>query len=504
MQEAIGRWREILGDAHVATEAAALDRLGRATFATEQRPAAHLRPGTVAEVAACVRIAYERGIALQPSSGGKNWGYGSRVPYRDGAAVLDLGRLDRIVDFDERLAYVTVEPGVTFRQLARFLRGCRARVFASVTGGAADGSVIGNALERGDGAGPLGDRFEHACGLEVVLPDGTIAHTGFARFPGAAVAPLARAGVGPSLDGLFAQSGLGVVTRMTIWLSPYPAWFQAVSFVVEDGARLPAIVDAGRGLRLAQLATATLPIWNDYKALALVAQYPWDDAAGATPLPDELRDAMRRRAGLGRWNGTIPIYGASRAHGLAVRRCIEDALGDHAQLGFHDGPADPLDADEAACGPHLGVPHDRGAVSMYWRKRTPPPAAPDPDADGCGFVWLSHAIPFEGRHAHDAAALVERELHAAGFEPQIALLGVTPRALSLVASISYDRDVSGEDARALACHHRVHALLVERGYPPFRRGVQSPALAGEPSSDALVERIAAALDPRSILRRYGA
>lgn len=501
MQEAVERWREILGDAHVVVEPAALDRLARATFWTSQRPAAHLRPGSVAEVAACVRVAHEHQLPLHPISGGKNWGYGSRVPHRDGAAILDLGRLDRIVDFDERLAYVTVEPGVTFRQLARFLRGCRARVFASVTGGAADGSVIGNALERGDGAGPLGDRFEHACGLEVVLPDGTIAHTGFARFPGATVAPLARAGLGPSLDGLFAQSGLGVVTRMTIWLAPYPAWFQAVAVLVDDADRLPAVVDAGRTLRLAQVTTATLPIWNDYKALALVGQYPWDAAAGATPLPDELRERLRLGAGLGRWNSTIPIYGASRAHGLAIRDCIEAALGAHARLAFHDGPAEPLDADEAACGPHLGVPHDRGAVSMYWRKRTPPPAATDPDADGCGFVWLSHAIPFEGRHAADAAALVEGELASAGFEPQIALLGVTARAMSLVASITYDRDVPGEDERALACHRRVHALLVERGYPPFRRGVHSPAVTGEPGSDALVARIAAALDPRGVLRR---
>ena len=35
-----------------------------------------------------------------------------------GSVVLDLGRLDRIVDFDEALAWVTVQPGVSFGQIA--------------------------------------------------------------------------------------------------------------------------------------------------------------------------------------------------------------------------------------------------------------------------------------------------------------------------------------------------------------------------------------------------
>jgi 4-cresol dehydrogenase (hydroxylating) len=501
-QAAIARWRALIGEAHVSTDEPALERAATATFPTAARVAAVLRPADTAEVAGCVRIAHELSVPLHPVSRGRNWGYGSRVPPRD-AVVLELGRLDRIVDFDEHLAYVTVEPGVTFRALARYLRSCRARVFASVTGGTGEGSVIGNALERGDGAGPLGDRFGHACGLEVVLPTGEIVHTGFARFPGATVAPLARWGVGPSLDGLFSQSGLGVVTKMTVWLAPYPAAFLLGAFTIEGDARLPALVDALRRLKLAGVTPATVPLWNDYKALSLLGQYPWDEAGGVTPLPDAVRLAWRARAGLGRWNGTISLYGASRPHALALRDVALDALGGIAStLAFHEGPADPLDADEDSLGPALGVPHERSAAAVYWRKRTPAPSTLDPDADGCGFLWLGHAVPFEGGHARAVAALVEAELLRDGFEPSLALLGVGDRALSAVAAIAYDRALPGEDARALACHDRVHAALVARGYPPFRRGVQSPPdRSGEPASAALLETIAAALDPRGVFTR---
>lgn len=484
-RDACAAWRAALGDVHVTVDDAACRQAATTTFATAGRILAILRPADRAQVQACMRIAHQHEIPVRPTSRGRNWGYGSRAPARD-AVLLDLARLDRIVDFDERLAYVTVEPGVTFRQLATFLRDARARVFASVTGGPAEGSVVANALERGDGSGPLGDRIAHACGMEVVLATGECLETGFARFPGSPVAPLATGGVGPSLDGLFAQSDLGVVTRMTVWLAPYPAHFVLVGVTVDDDDELPAVVDSLRELRLAGVTPATTPLWNDVKALSLVTRYPWGEPFD--------RRALRRQHGFGAWNGAIALHATSRAHGTALCDAVRDKLGPVARLAFREGPEHPLDADPEVCGPHLGVPHDRNLASVYWRKRGP--VGVDPDADRCGFLWLGHAIPFAGEHARTFADVVTHGLEEAGFEPAIALLGVTPRALSAVGSIAWDRDVAGEDERARDAHDRLVADMITRGYPPFRTGLQTPALV-----DPMVERLRGVLDPRGILTR---
>lgn len=498
---ALAAWRAALGDAHVVADDAALAALTATTFAAPQ-PVAYLRPADRDQVAACVRIAAAHRVPLHPVSRGKNLGYGSRAPLATGSAVLDLGRLDRIVDLDERMAHVTVEPGVSFRQLAEFLRTCRARVFAGVTGGPADASVVGNALERGDGSGPLPDRFAHVCNLEVVLPTGEILETGFGRLAGSTVTPLGRWGLGPALDGLFSQSGLGVVTRATIWLAPYPRHFELGWFTIDDAARLPAVVEALRRLKLAGVVSATTPLWNDCKILPLFGGYPWAETGGATPLPPAVRAELRRRAQVGAWNGTVSLYGASTRHAAALRELVEEALGELVdRLRFDRGPEEPLDADPARCGPALGVPHDKNVVTAYWRKPGPPAPPLDPDADRCGMFWLSHAVPFAGEHAAAVAALVEDEVTAGGYEPALALLGVTERMLYGVVTIAYDRDVAGEDERARACHDRVFARLVEAGYPPFRTGVQSQALA--PSGDAGYQRVldalADALDPAGIL-----
>ena len=43
---------------------------------------------------------------------------------------MELGRLNRIIDYDEKLGYLTVEPGVTFRQASDYLR---AKEFFSIS-----------------------------------------------------------------------------------------------------------------------------------------------------------------------------------------------------------------------------------------------------------------------------------------------------------------------------------------------------------------------------------
>src|SRR5205823_2405790 len=164
--------------------------------------------------------------------------------------LLDLARLNRIIDFDEELAYVTIEPGVTQRQLHEFLRGRGSRLWMDATGASPDCSIVGNTMERGFGHTPMGDHCGNACGFEVVLPTGDCIETGFSRFAGAKAGPLHRYGVGPSLDGLFAQSNFGIVTRMSVWLMPAPEKFQAFFFVCGDERGLAAVVDALRPLRM--------------------------------------------------------------------------------------------------------------------------------------------------------------------------------------------------------------------------------------------------------------
>ncbi|MGI8672742.1 MAG: FAD-binding oxidoreductase [Luteitalea sp.] len=523
---ALRAWTSIVGEAHVVSDPQSRRDAATATFATDATIPLILRPASRQEVQACVTVAAEHRVPLYPISGGLNWGYGSRVPASDRNVILDLGRLQRIVAFDEDLAWVTVEPGVTQQQLYDFLRARRSRLWMDATGSSPAASLIGNTMERGFGHTPYGDHFAHVCALEVVLGDGSCIDTGFARFGDVATAPVYRWGLGPVIDGLFTQSNFGVVTRMTIWLMPAPAHFEAFFFRCDQEGGLAAVIDALRPLKLSGTLRSAVHIGNDYKVLNGLQQYPWAETGGRTPLAPAAMAAYRERLRMGAWNGSGGLYG-TRAQVAEARRLVRAALaGRVANLQFLDdrrlrlakrfaGPyrlltgwdlSAALALLEPVYGLMQGVPSSRPLASAYWRKRTPPPAQLDPDRDRCGLLWCAPVAPMAGAHAARLTRLSVDTLLTHGFEPMLSLTLVTDRALTCVVSIHYDRDVDGEDARALACYHALMDALGRAGYYSYRQGIQAEAAALPADSAAdLLDRLKKACDPSAILApgRYG-
>ena len=162
-------------------------------------PSAAVGPQSAEEVQAIVRIANEYKIPLWPISRGKNLGYGAAAPEMPGTVVLDLGRMKRIIEVNERFGYCLIEPGVGFFDLFAHLQEHKIPLWMSVPANAW-GSVVGNALERGYGYTPYGENTRNICGLEVVLPTGEMIRTGTGAMSNSACWQLFKYGFGPSWD----------------------------------------------------------------------------------------------------------------------------------------------------------------------------------------------------------------------------------------------------------------------------------------------------------------
>jgi 4-cresol dehydrogenase (hydroxylating) len=362
------------------------------------------------------------------------------------------------------------------------------------TGASPDCSIVGNTLERGFGHTPMGDHCGNACGLEVVLPTGEIIETGFSRFAGATTGAVGRWGVGPWLDGLFSQSSLGIVTRMSVWLMPAPEAFQAFFFSCRDASRLPDIIDSLRPLRMNGTLRSVSHIGNDYKVVSAAGQYPWAEMQQETPLGHEAMARVRKKLGIGTWNGSGGLYG-TRAQVREARRQLRRALaGKVDRLQFVNDRLLALMGRFAAPFRLLtgwdikrtlkviapvynllkGVPTSETMASTYWRKKAPPSAQPDPDRDQCGLLWCSPVVPNTGAHV---------------------------AAVTALASTSYDRAVSGQDEQALRCYRRLTEQLLARGYPPYRLNVGSMEYLAPETEEyaAALRALKSTLDPRGIL-----
>ena len=498
----------------------ALRQAETATFQTSQRISLIVRPANSLQVQTVMRLANEYRFPVYPVSSGKNWGYGSRVPPTTDSVLLDLSSMKQIVDFSEKLAFVTVEPGVTQAELYQYLTLKASGLWMDATGSSPDCSIVGNVMERGFGHTPYGDHFQFVCGLQVVLPTGEIIETGYARYENSRIGSVNRWGVGPSLDGLFSQSNLGIVTRLSVWLMPKPEAFEAFFFRCEQEDGEQQLIDKLRPLRLSEVLRSSVHIGNDYKVLAGLQQYPWADTGGATPITPTQMQAYRKKLAIGYWNASGALYGTP-AQVAEAKRVLRLALAPvpgtlkfltDKKLAMAKRFAHPfklvsgwdlrktVELVEPVLGLMKGIPTKQSLASAYWRKRIPVPASPDPDRDRCGLLWYAPMAPADGRLVKELTSLTSSILLKHQFEPLLSLTMITARSVACVVSISYDRDVPGEDAKALACHDELTRECGRSGFNPYRLGLNSMSqIQRDDSYSRMMTRVRHALDPNGVL-----
>ena len=177
-------------------------------------------PGCTEEVQEVVRICNRFGITFVPTVSGASV---DAFAGREGSILINLRRMNRILEINETDRYVVIEPGVRHVQLYPELRRRGySYVAASVGPG---GSVVANYTNTsGD------NHTQHATsranryllGVEMVLPTGEIMRTGSLQTDSGWFCP---DGPGPSLRGLvkgyFGSHGqFGIVTRIAVAIDP--------------------------------------------------------------------------------------------------------------------------------------------------------------------------------------------------------------------------------------------------------------------------------------------
>jgi 4-cresol dehydrogenase (hydroxylating) len=189
----------------------------------EPVPSAAVCPASVEQVQAVVRIANRYKVPLYAISTGKNFAYGGPAPNLRGSVTVDLKRMNRILEVDEKRHVALVEPGVSYMDMYRHLeeRGLKLMIDTADVGW---GGLMGNTLDRGLGytLGPYRDHVNASCGMEVVLPNGELLRTGMGALPGSAAWQDYKYGFGPDPSGLFAQGNFGIVVKMGFRLMPMP------------------------------------------------------------------------------------------------------------------------------------------------------------------------------------------------------------------------------------------------------------------------------------------
>ena len=305
-----------------------------------------VRPATVEQVAAVVRICAETGTAIVPQGGNTGMSGGATPPPAGGGIVLQMGRMNRILGLDALNNTITVEAGCILANIQQAARDA-GRLFPLSLGAEGSCQIGGNLATNAGGINVLryGNTRDLTLGLQVVLPDGRV-------WDG--LRGLRKDNTGYDLKQVFigSEGTLGIITAAVLKLFPVPrttvtalvavaAPVAAVELLAllrdECGDRISAFEIISR--RCVELVLARIPGTRE----PLSGAHPWyvlaelAEASADGPLQREFERAMERAAERGlALDAVVASSGAQRAALWRIRETIPEASREETLLYRHD------------------------------------------------------------------------------------------------------------------------------------------------------------------------
>jgi glycolate oxidase subunit GlcD len=234
-------------------------------------PGVAVFPGTREELIAVVRCCAEAEVPFVPRGAGTGLSGGALA---EGAVLLGLNRLNRVLHVDPVNRVAVVESGVVNAMLARHLEP-HGLHFAPDPSSQAACTIGGNVAENAGGPHCLkyGVTLNHVLACEVVLPDGTVTTLGD---------PFGEPD-GPDLLGCFVGSEgcFGVATTVTVACTPLPEAVRTLlaSFPTMDAAARAVSAIIAAGIVPAALEMMDQATIQAVEASIFAAGYPTDAAA---------------------------------------------------------------------------------------------------------------------------------------------------------------------------------------------------------------------------------
>ena len=526
---AIAKFKQAIGEPWVFTseEDLALYRDAYSPFwdePEERLASAALAPQSTEEVQGLLRIANEHGVPIHAISTGKNLGYGGSAPTYSGCVVLDLRRMNRILEVNEEQAYCVVEPGVSYFDLYRYLQERKIRLWADVPD-PGWGSVLGNAIDRGAGYTSVQYRnhFDAHCGMEVVLANGELLRTGMGAMPGAQTWQMYKSGFGPWVDGIFSQSNFGVVTKMGFWLMPEPEAYLKGAVHLPRYSDLNPLVATMTHLENSRVFSGYPDLLSPALGTPGLAGLHQFLINGPEARDEEYRTLITRgapaeeyepyalRHGIPFWTATFPFYGPEkviRAQWEHVQERFR-AVSPGAKFEEHEFYRFPLTEAQVA---RVEYPAQFGIPSLRtFQIGARSPWNPAPPSDG--HMWFSPIIPRTAEAILKANAVIGPVLRSVGAPMAFGMSVPVPcweRSFIFVIAFPISKDPA-VNKKTRAAFRRIIEVAAENGWGEYRTPVafQDDVMRTYSFNNHALrrfhERVKDAVDPNGILSpgRYG-
>lgn len=467
------------------------------TLGTKRTVDEVFRPASSLELFQKLPAKMQRYRSVNVISRGNNWGYGCSAPAKSGGLLVDLSLCREIKAFDRFHGTITLEPGVTYSDLANFLAKEGDEWLAPVHGGGGDCSVVGNALERGYGLTPHADHFGAVMSLKAILSSGEIYEGSLTKLGAGHLDKLFKYGIGPYFDGLFSQSGVGIVTEVTLRLARRPEFLEMFYFNLYDEEDLEVAVAAiKKSKRELGSVLGGINLINQERCLSMLIDYPKDKIQLLEPLTADEIHKYSRQYKLSPWLVIGTIHGQRAIAKAAKMQLLKNFTSLRKRAIFFNSGNRKLFFYLSAVCQRLGLvqiarsiqtvdrafevlngqPNNIALRLAYWKN----PDAElvkqsnlNPTRDGCGLIWYAPLVEMKSDSVRRYTEFIKAASAKYGFNNLVTLTTVDDLCFDSTVPILFDRSNELDHIRAHEFYrHLLHEGL-KLGFFPYRLNIES-------------------------------
>ncbi len=297
--------RGVVGPENVLTDPEILEKYSKdQSFVRSCRPDCIVLPKSVEEIREVVGIANKYLVPIMPYSSGQNL-HGATIPYQ-GGIILNLSKMNKIIEINERNGFAIIEPGVMYVQLQDELEKHGFRVMVPL-GVPPTRSVLSSLLERDPLLAAASFEIGNATFMdtEMILPTGELFRTGTWSAEGAP--PGGPEGPIQWLPYRFwtgGQGTLGILTKMVVNIE-HLSEVCKVFFIPFD--RIEDAIEPIRRIQRRELGIECFAL-NDFNLAAILTpDWTIPDSFPCENIISAEFEALRER--LPKWTIMIALWG---------------------------------------------------------------------------------------------------------------------------------------------------------------------------------------------------
>jgi len=480
-------------------------------------------------------------FTIHPISTGKNWGYGTSQPpsTENNVILIDLAYLNKIIDFDEDLGLITLEPGVTQRQLSEYLIENDFDYMVPATGAGPDCSILANALERGYGITPYTEHFAAVTAIHGYWANGSEYQSAIYHLDKTEkkfVDKTFKWGVGPYIEGLFTQSSYGIVTKMTLRLAKRKQAFTSFFIQLDKDAFLEDVVPLIRKvLQDYEGIVGSINLMDKRRVLSMFAENP-NGSDKHQVMHDGDIVSLAKKLQTPSWTIVGTIYGT---------KSIVKAAKSEINSIFRQLPSKRIYSDGIIIKmanlvinnfiPHwlikkipllsmakeqltsfnlgeeimLGIPNRVALKLAYWRNpngNTISQNSMQPHQDGCGLLWYAPLITMKPEIMRTYVDFIREICPKHNIEPFITFTNLKHDCVDSTIPIVFDLSNPEAVKDAHNCLKELVEEGLKKGFVPYRLNIdqQQYLLNKDNNFWQTANDIKRTLDPNNILspQRY--